>query len=284
MPLDDIKDDNGIVRRLGYVAPDSSKKMMRASRTNIQTIRSNAGLKPLIQPGDPEWMEVDFITGYPLDLITDQGQLGACTAFSASGSGARQRYIREGRVLMTSGFFIYDCINHGHDNGSNIIESMDTVERIGSPPLETYTKCVFPRNPPQPPAGALMYKEDVGITGSTAIEFATMLLMGILPQGPMMVTNQFEKWSGDGEAFNGGAPNTSNSNHSVYYGRLKFLNGDPNRWRLGLINSWRPSWGPFKNGTCLVVPAVIDNAADVDDGYGHASTPNPVNTAPAVSV
>ena len=104
--------------------------------------------------------------------------------------------------------------------------------------------------------------------------------MGGMGQGPILVNNNFENWSGDGEAFGGGAPNSSSSNHSIYLAGIKFLNGDPNRWRFRLVNSWSPSWGPFKNGSCLLNPKAIDNAADADDGYGHMSTPSSASQAP----
>lgn len=281
MPLDTIRDENGIVRALAYVVPDSAKKMLRASRTNIQTIRSNAGLKPLIQPGDPEWREMDLFTGHPQSLLENQGQEGACTAATATGAGSRQRFVRTGQVVKTSWKWLYDQINGGRDAGSNIIDSMGVVETQGTPPADSYTKSLFRAN--QNPPGVPWYKEDVAITGSSALEFANIILMGGYAQGPILVTNSFEKWTGDGVAFGGGAPNSSGSNHSVYYGILKFLNGDPHNWVLGLINSWG-LWGPFKNGLCFVIPKVIDNAATTDDGYGHMDTPSPTGAAPGVVI
>lgn len=279
--LDDIRDDSGVVRRLGYVRPDESKKMMRAARTNIQTIRSNANLKPLIQPGDPEWREIDLTVGHPDELWEDQEQEGACTCAAATGSSSRQRYVRTGKVIKLSWRWLYDQINGGRDAGSNIIDSMEVLESKGAPPAESYTKSLFRAN--QNPPGVTWYQEDVAITGSSSIEFATMILMGGYAEGPILVNSNFEKWTGDGVAFGGGAPNSSNSNHAIYLAGIKFLQGDPKNWVFKLINSWGLKWGPFKKGFCYLNPKAIDNAADADDGYGHMSSPSSSPQAPTAT-
>ena len=264
--LEDIRDHLGEVRRLGYVAPTDLGP--RASRTNIQTLRSNAGLSPLIPQA--QWTQVDFVTGYPLDLIEDQTNLGACTAFSATGAGARQRFMRTGKIVKTSGFYLYDQINGGRDRGSNIIDSMTIVESKGTPPADSYTSCKF-REGLDPP-GVEWYKEDLAVTVASSQECATALQSGMLCQAPILVTNSFENFTGDGVAWGGKAPSSSSSNHSIYLAGLKNINGT---WYFILVNSWRPSWGPFRNGTCLIPMAAIDNAAMADDGYAHASTPDP---------
>lgn len=276
--IEDYVDHLGETRKLGYVAPFGDGLKPRGARTNIQKIRTDAGLPALI-PQD-QWTEVDYVTGYPLTLITDQGQMGSCTAWSDVGGGARQRYIRTGEVLIPSGYFVYDSICGGRDAGSNIIDSMTLMESIGAPPIAAYPKCVLPRNPPSPPAGAPMYKEDVAITLSDAQECATALLMGMFPQVPIQVTNSFENWTADGVAWGGVAPRSRSSNHSIYLGGLKKIG---TTWYFRLINSWRASWGPYKNGTCLIPLAAVDNPATEDDGYAHSSTPSPASTVPGAS-
>src|SRR5690348_13798976 len=83
--IPEIVDHLGETRKLGYVAPFGDGLKPRATRTNIQKIRTDAGLPALI-PQD-QWTEVDYVTGYPLSLITDQGQMGSCTAWSDVGGG-----------------------------------------------------------------------------------------------------------------------------------------------------------------------------------------------------
>src|SRR5262252_6572285 len=118
--LPDIRGRDGVLHKLGYVAPTKDETKVRASRTNIQTIRQQAGLSPLIKPGDHEWREVDYTAGAPLELITDQGQEGSCTAWTCVGAAARQGWMRTGKIIVPSGYYVYDCINGGQDNGSNI--------------------------------------------------------------------------------------------------------------------------------------------------------------------
>lgn len=258
MPIDDIRDHLGEVRRLGYIAPDSSKEMLRASRANIQSLRS---LIPVAQ-----WQPVDYVTGFPSSLINNQGQLGACTAFSACGASARQRYMRTGQIVPLSGFWVYDQINGGSDNGSNIIDSMGVLESHGAPLASAYTKCQFRVGLP---AGNDWYKEDVAITVGSSDECATALQLGMLVQAPILVTKSFESFTGDGVAWGGSAPRSSSSNHSIYLAGMKQVGG---QWYFILVNSWGANWGPFGNGSCLIPLAAIDNPAQADDGYAHAST------------
>jgi len=275
MGLPDIRGRDGMTHKLGYVPPDASEKKMRASRTNIQTIRQSQGLSPLIRPGDPEWRECDYTVGAPLELITDQGQEGSCTAWTCVGAAGRQGWMRTGKVIVPSGYYVYDCINGGQDNGSNIIHSQKVIETIGAPPVSAYPRCLYPGYVPSVPNGTPMYREDVAIVGATALEAATMLLMGMLFQGPIYVESTFDNFTPEGIAWNGRPPNTNASNHSVYFAGIRFLYGNPNDWYLILVNSWN-LWGPWRNGCCLCPPDGIDNCAYVDDGYAHASVLPPV--------
>lgn len=266
-----ITDENGVGRVLGYKPPDKEKQKLRASRTNIQTYRTNAGLPALVPQA--EWEELDYVTDYPLELILDQGQLGACTAFSDIGAGARQRYIRTGEILIPSSYFVYDQINGGADNGSNIIDSMFTIEQTGAPPLASYPKCIFKAG--RLPTNVPYYKEDIAITLTSAVECVTALLMGMFPQVPIYVTDSpypFEKFTTDGVAWNGVAPKNRASNHSVYLAGIKKI---ASGWVFIMVNSWRSTWGPFRNGTCLIPFAAVDNPSTLDDAYAHGSTPVP---------
>ena len=183
--------------------------------------------------------------------------------------------MRTGKIIVPSGYYVYDCINGGQDNGSNIIHSQKIIETVGAPPQSVYPKCQYPGYIPAVPDGTPMYREDVAIVGATAIEFATMILMGMLAQGPIYVDNSFDNFTRDGVAWNGYPPNTSSTNHSVYFAGIRFLNGDPHNWYLILVNSWA-LWGPWGNGCCLCPPEGVDNGARADDGYGHASVMAPV--------
>ena len=266
-----IIDHEGNTRKLGYLPPHDDSLRMRAAATNIQTIRQSAGLPPLIPQAD--WVPVDRVTGYPTDLIVNQGALGACVTFSDIGAGARMRYIRTGEILVPSAFFVYDQINGGADNGAVITDSLQIMLNIGAPPLASYPKCIFKAG--QNPTGVPYYKEDVAITLTSSAECATAILMGMFPQMPILVTSSFGNFNANGVAWNGVAPRGGSSNHSIYLAGLKQIAGV---WYFILVNSWGVSWGPWGNGACLIPLAAIDNPATADDGWAHADTPAPAGT------
>lgn len=273
-PVPEILDHLGNVRKLAYVAPDLSKVKMRGTTTNIQTIRSNNGMSPLIASSD--YQPVDYVTGYPSGLINDQGQEGACTAASDCGAYQRQFYIRNCQIISLSWQFVYDQINGGQDNGSNIIDSMGVMEGMGTPLMSLYPKSLWVPN--KVPPGAAMYKEDVPVTISTSQEAATALLMGMFVQAPILVTNNFEQFTSDGIAWNGKAPRSNQSNHSIYLAGIKQINGV---WCFILVNSWGATWGPWKNGACYIPFSAIDNPSQANDGYCHASIVNPTQSIAA---
>ena len=271
-----IYDHEGIKRRLGYKAPDPAALLLRASARNIQTLRVAAGLPALIPQSS--WAPVDYVTGYPTELIVNQGSLGACVAFSDIGAGARMRYVRRGEILIPSAFFVYDQINGGTDNGANIRDSLTVMLDTGAPPLSSYTHCIFQAG--KNPTGVPYYKEDVAVTLTTSAECATAILMGMFPQIPILVTNSFGTFNANGVAWNGTAPRGGQSNHSVYLAGLRQIAGV---WYFIMVNSWGVSWGPWNNGACLIPFAAVDNPATTDDAWAHADTPSPVDDAPKIA-
>jgi hypothetical protein len=217
-----------------------------------------------------DWVPVDFVTGFPTELIVNQGSLGACVAFSDIGGGARMRFLRTGNILVPSAFFVYDQINGGRDNGAVIRDALTVMETTGAPPLSSYPKCIFRAG--QNPIGVPYYKEDVAVTLTNSAECATAILMGMFPQMPILVTSNFGQFTADGVAWNGTAPRQSGSNHSIYLAGLRSVGGV---WYFIMVNSWGVSWGPWGNGACLIPLAAIDNPATADDGWAHADTPAP---------
>ena len=274
--LPDIIDHEGNFRKLGWLEPSSDKKLMRASRTSIQTLRSNNGLSPLIDKS--AWVPVDYFTAFGPKLIGNQQSCGGCTGWSCAGATGRQRLMRGmpwvGRL---SGAAVYAQINGGRDNGSNIIDAMTAIENIGTC-LESEQD--FPNFLSLTAAAKadLNYKEDVAITLATSIEAATALQMGILPQLPIEVANNFEKFSGDGVA---GLSGARQGNHSIYLCGLEYINGV---WYFRMANSWGQTWGPFKDGTVRLTMPHIDNCASAEDGFGHASVVRNTTNTGVVSI
>ena len=269
--IDAFRDHTGVVRKLGYKAPSEDKVKLRAGRTNIRTLVTSPDAIDGLIPQE-KWKEVDFVTGRPAELINNQGQEGACVGASGCGASQRMRYMRDGQILMLSWTYLYDQINGGVDQGANIIDSMNVLEKVGVPLLSVYPTSRFKENLPLP-AGTLMYKEDLIVTVTDSLECATALQLGILPQVPIYVNNNFDRFTGEGIAWSGKAPRGNASNHSIYLAGMKFINSV---WYFILVNSWGINWGPFNNGTCLIPMAGVDNPAMTDDGYGHASTSSPL--------
>lgn len=267
-------DHNGIERRLGYVPPSADQKLLRASATNIQTLRINAGLSPLIAPAD--YVEKDFVTGYPRELILDQLQEGACVGGSCAGACARQHYLRTGQIIIPSLWFIYDQINGGRDNGANIRDAQTVMLRTGAPTVDHYPKSLWVAG--RIPAGALMFKEDVAVAVSTSAECATAIQMNMFPQIPVEANSVFGKFTADGEAWGGSPPSGRASNHSIYLGGMKQIRGV---WKFILVNDWN-LWGPFKLGWAYCDFSAVDNPAVADDGWAHADTPAPAGTVPDI--
>lgn len=262
---DDHRDHTGEVRRLGWIAPSSEQRKPRASRTALTTLRSNAGLPPIIPRS--EWVPREFVTGSP-DLINDQRDCSGCTGWSAAGGAMRQRWISGQEILRLSGAAIYAQINNGRDEGSNIIDALHVLSNTGTC-LESEIDYpnIFEK---QIPAGKLRYKESLPVTLATADECATALLMGMLPQVPVMIWSGFENFDGDGVART--YQKHGYGNHSVYLGGLERVGG---RWVFRLVNSWGPNWGPFRDGTCRIELDCVENCAYAEDSYAHAATMNP---------
>lgn len=249
-------DHLGEPRKLALQRPTAKP---RASATNIQTIRVKNGLPPL----ETVYEKVDYVTNYPLNLINDQRDCSGCTGWSAAGSSMRMRYIRGRKFLRLSGAAIYAQINGGSDNGSNILDAMNVLESTGTC-LESdmdYPK-IYKE---QIPVNSLIYREAVPITLGSAQECATALMMGMLPQVPIMVWSSWENFvDGIAQTYK----KEAYGNHSVYLAGLEEVKG---RWVFRLVNSWTPNWGPFKNGTCFIEMGAVDNCAIGEQSYAHAA-------------
>ncbi len=274
MALDEMVDHLGTLRKLGWVEPDKNERMVRASRFNIQILRAQtlpseppvltmAQLTAILQT-----RKIDFTDGAPTSLINDQGSEGACTYASACGCMQRGLWMRgmnDGSIQL-SWQYGYDQGNGGSDNGSSIAGSLSVVQK-GIPLMAEYPKSLWV--PGRMPPNATVFREDVPMTLGTALECATALTMDILPHVPLFMNQAaFERFTGDGIAYGGKAPGNTRGNHAIYLAGLRVVAGVI---YFVMVNSWGHSWGPFKNGTCLIPFACIDNCDQADDGVGHAS-------------
>lgn len=256
-------DHLGEVRKLGMKPTDDLGRKMLASRSSLSKVYSLSEITSILQQ-----TPCDYVTGYDTKLIQNQGQYGACVGASCVGASERRRYVATGEIIPLSWAWTYDQINGGRDNGAVITDSMGVVENTGIPPASAYAS--------QPqfharglPPGAVAYKEDVALTLTDSLECASALLLGMFPQFPICVTRSFENWDSNGVAFGGRNSGQRNGNHSVYAAGLKIIDG---KLRFRMVNSWGVQWGPFQDGTCWLDASEIDNCAEQDGAFAHAST------------
>ena len=262
MSLPVIRDEHGHERKLGFV--HAPPWMLRAGAVRIGDHREKNGLPRTIPRS--EWMPRDFVTGLTKSLIEDQRNYGSCTAATATGAGARMRWLRGQKFEPLSWAWLYDQVNGGRDAGSNIAAANEVVRRLGVPPMASYPDCQFRAE--QYPAGVKWYRESLEVIVDGFEECAVALQMGMLPQFPIDAGGRFERFDGNGVSTGaGGSPN-----HSVYAAGIDRIGG---QWCLRLVNSWRDTWGPFADGTCWVTEEAVNNCAGNMDGAAHAVTIEP---------
>lgn len=283
----------GEVIRLGWVKPSESKSLqLRASTTNIQTLRINNGLSGLI-PRD-QIVEKDFVSPLGKRCINFQRSCGGCTGWSNAQAGTRVRLIRGQPFEKLSGAAIYAQINGGRDRGSNIIDSCDCIESTGTC-LES--EMDFPNiYPKQVPMSLLRFREDPAskVTITSFDEALTALNMNLIPQFPLNATNAWVQNRGFDSNGVADLSRSSGSNHSVHGAGVVRIGSD-----LFIIvpNSWALTWGPFADanppwyndfitrnnivpvdsqfplaGCCLIGEGHMDNCAQDDDAFAHGVT------------
>lgn len=273
--ITDHRDENGVIRRLARLEPNSEQKLMRASRTNIQTYRQANNLPGLIPQS--EWVEIDNRAIFDDRFILDQEQHGSCTGFSDACAAMKVVFLTTGELFRFSGAFVYALIDGGSDNGSVITDAMISNEQTGQVLESQFSSrdLIFRGRPQVIPdaliSSAAQFKSTFDMTVGSWLEAMTCIQMGFIWQGPIQVgSNNFESYD------QYGAPGFSNGpgNHSVHCdGCIKLPNG---QWALTMMNSWG-KWGPKQDGRCLLYQRHIDGAGTADDGFAHCSmlTQNP---------
>lgn len=258
MPLDEIRDHLGEIRRLGRL-PTPKGMLSARGATNIGDWRMANGFTTRTIPRS-EWRPLSMIAGTPNSLREDQGNYGSCSCATITGAANLQRYNRGQKYEPLSWAYLYDQVNGGRDAGSNMGEASGVARTQGIPPMSSYPKCLFRSG--RNPTGVPWYKEaDAEVTFSNFDEYVTGILMGCLVQH-CIDANSLNSFDGDGVARSVGR----SPNHSIYSAAVAQVSG---KWVLRLVNSWTAGWGPFGDGTCYVTEAQCNAVADTDDGQGH---------------
>lgn len=291
MSLDQHQSDDGRVFKLGWVPPPSDAGLMRANDTSIRAYRNAMGLSPVIP--DSELKAVDLVTPFGTALIEYQRQYGSCTCAAATGAMMRRAVMDGWPITKLSWCQLYDKINGGHDNGSNIRDSLTQLISAGVVPMSFYNTCKFDRQG-RAPDGAPVYKESVMVTVDDSDEVCAGVSARMPTEFPVCVDKPWERYDQYGFC---GISNSKQGNHAIYAAGIvpgRMLGG-----RTGILaaNSWDKTWGPFAKanpswlgqwlaeagspapkeqfplaGCMLIDRAAIDRVASSDDGYGHGGT------------
>jgi hypothetical protein len=210
-----------------------------------------------------QWKDIDRknIFGDP-DWIYDQNGHGSCVGNGATGALRRVRYLAGMKDQKLSPACTYAQINGGHDNGAVIGDSLTALTRTGTCLYITVGQdpIYLNRLPGAWKNEAARFKVDQAFTAPTFDELVSGIQLGYIAVYGMQVGGNFERFDANGVA--GYSP--GGGNHCMHAdGCKKLPNG---QWAIDNVNSWGPTWGPWKNGRCFLIDKHINNA-DNSDAY-----------------
>lgn len=252
------RDHFGYIRQMGLNEVTPDQFMMRAARQSFQAYLESIGSKLI--PRD-QWKPINRRKELGVEFILDQRSSSGCSGYSAAHLLMRLRAMRGMTFQKLSGSFIYSQINGNKDNGSVIVEASRILEDYGTC-LESefnfpniYNKDV----PDSARETAKRFKLFNFLTCDTFDEAGTALQMGFLPEFPVQVGSNFEK-------FDNGVCGVAKGygNHAVGADGMDFIN---NKWVLDVPNTWGPKWGPFNNGRAYIAEAAFGGLGGTDDSY-----------------
>lgn len=209
-------------------------------------VYGTSGATPVV-PRD-EWVATTF-ANLPLNApttIKDQGRTNECNAFACCYALEGVRRVSGGQDIPLSPGFIYGHINHGFDNGSQLEDGLDFVQRVGTVPATVVAELEWRRFPPTAEALAQKYR---------------VLEWWLCPSFDLMasaVHNGFPVVFGipwgvqDGLDPQGWLPEEPAGGLAGGHAMCAFaLAKRGRRWGLLTVNSWTRNWG--RDGW-LVVP------------------------------
>lgn len=260
MAVEEYRDVDGEVRMLARLEPNDDHRKMRARMPSFTDwLRANGS--DLIPRN--KLVPVNRRAALGTEFINDQGQTSGCTCWSAAQMLMRQRALRGHQFQDLSGAFIYAHINGGRDAGSVITDSMKHLQNVGTClRSEMDRPKLFMRDvTAQAKATAPRFRAGLCCTLHTFDEMLTAASMGYASEFPIRVSGgRFEQFTNSGIA--GFTP--GGGDHAVGADGLDFIDG---QWVLDGFNTWRPTWGPFKNGRMYLSERAIESAGYPDDGY-----------------
>ena len=277
--MEEYRDHEGNVRMLARNLPTEDTLKKRAAKMTFTQYleKTGGGLIPRSQ-----WKSFGRRKSMGTEFVLNQGQFGACVGFSAACALMRLRVLRGQTFQRLSGAYVYAHVNGGHDNGAIITDAMDVLAQHGTC-LESemnIPKIYLKQIPAGADKTAERFIEEGDITIETFDEMGTAIMMDGIVQGPIMVGDNFEHFTGDGVAgFDRGE-----GNHSVHFYDVEQI--PSGEWVLLMGNTWDIPWGPFKQGCVLISEKAIAGCASGKDAFVHFAAkvdPQDANKPPLVT-
>lgn len=233
--IEEIRDINGNLRRLGSLAPPtgfvSSFKTFEAEQPlytdqQIRDIVTSPNRVPMRRVFGSEW-------------ITDQKSHGSCNGFAGAAAMSKARYLRGIRdKLILSGAFLYSLINGGRDQGSALEAGLKAIQKSGICPADLVTwDMIYPNDQPSnAKSEALKHKGFKCFAVQTEQGFRSALAAGFPVIVAVHAGQNFQRLNSQGIAGvdNGGG------NHAIHSYDIEIING---REYYLTDNSWNTSYG-----------------------------------------
>lgn len=129
----------------GLIVPDERPTGVFASFPTAKELSDETIRTMLAKPGRTPRAE-----RFGDNLTWNQGNVGSCAPYAAYGAVARAMVMRGYPVIELGPEFGYSLINGGRDQGSQLVDTMKTIEEVGCPrrefvPQFTYRKRDMPQ-------------------------------------------------------------------------------------------------------------------------------------------
>lgn len=275
-----------------FVVPDTAQQDTGANDIDASLyasfdrarLASNLFGSPGAPPTEPPL--VDLSSNFPTP--GDQGQQGSCVGWATTYAlKSYQEGVEMGWALNTpsrlfSPAYVYNQINGGQDNGSQIYDALDLIINQGAATLASmpYSDNNFTTQPSQAARNeAAQFK---GVKRSTLNGISD--IKGALAQRKPVVLgievfDQFYQLKGSNSVYNSTAGSNTGQHGKHAITAVGYDNNHPSGGALRVINSWGTQWGdkgffwlPYD-----MVPKVVFQAWMLEDG---PNTNVPVNPDP----
>jgi len=235
MNWDDLEPDRII---LPDDAPDGVLRKLVSYQTESALMRGYTADFDIPDVPESDWREFEYST--TLDTVEDQGDIGACNGFGASGAEWWVRWLAGLGTQRLSPWFVYAILCQGRDVGSSPHAALELLKTLGTCSFDRVPiGLINPRNLTQGAYDdALRFRVQRGphISGFRQLMSATQL--GFVVNGTLHADNGIYKLDRFGVSQN--RPGVHN--HAIVKG-LGAKRLPDGRWAVKYKNSWGRKFG-----------------------------------------